>query len=503
MNASPRRGISPAAVLVAAFWSIAVLLATMLPMTDPDTFWHIRVGREILADGVIPTADTWSIVGAGRPWISQDWLSNILMAAAHELGPTAVSIVYGLMAAAAIAVLWIAIRTRVPGIGSLSRVGWLLFGLVLAAPTLGARVQVVDLLLAAVVLWVLWSYLVDRRTRWLIVLPLIAVGWVNLHAGFPLLFLFGGAVVVGEAVDRLAGRRTPDEPLNWRDQVRLVVALGAASLALVLNPNGWAIYGYPFETLGITALAGFVGEWQPASLAAPPGQLLAAFVVFGVLPSLALGWRTVRLADAFILLGLVLMAFTAVRFLLVAGPIGAAIVSVIMGGWLPGSALGKRLDPVVARLRRPAVGPHRLINGALIVGVVALGASAAMLRVGPAGQASAIASDYPVEAVRWLGAQPEQRVFNRYEWGGYLGLALSDRPIFIDGRADIYGDALILEYVETISVNVDPQVIFDRYEIDAVLYPIDSVLGVWLDGQDEWTRAYAGSAAAVWTRDAS
>lgn len=503
MNATPPRGISPAGVLVAAFWAVAVLPATLLPMTDPDTFWHIRVGREIIEHGGIPTVDTWSIVGAGRAWVSQDWLSNVAMAGVHELGPTAVSVVYGLMAAAAVAILWFAIRVRRPDIGPLPRVGWLIFGLVLAAPTLGARVQVVDLLLATLVIWILWSYLASRRTHWLMALPLVAVLWVNLHAGFPLLFLFGGAIVVGEALDRITSRRAQGEPLTWGQQVRLLVALGASALALVLNPNGWAIYAYPFDTLEITALSRFVGEWQPASLGAPSGQLLAAFVVIGVLPALALGWRTARSADVLILLGMVVMAVTAVRFLLVTGPIGAAIVCVVITGPLAGTRLGSRLCRIAARLDRPVGGARRIVNAALVVGVVVLGVALVAVRVGPAGQVSAVAAEYPVGAVRWLGNQPEQRVFNRYEWGGYLGLQLPDRPIFIDGRADIYRDPLILEYVQTISVNIDPQVTFDRYEIDAVLYPTESVLGTWLDDQDAWTRSYADDTAAVWTRRGS
>src|SRR5690606_18757284 len=103
--------------------------------------------------------DDWSIAGAGRPWVSQDWASNAIMAALYEAGtwgPTLISIAYGLMALGAIALLWDAIGVRDRSIGWLARIAWLLFGLVLAAPVLGARVQVVDLLLGAAALNILW-----------------------------------------------------------------------------------------------------------------------------------------------------------------------------------------------------------------------------------------------------------------------------------------------------------------------------------------------------------
>src|SRR5918994_8017498 len=103
-----RIGIS--GVVPAAFWTIAVLGATVLLMTDPDTWWHIRVGREILDTGSIPSVDNWNIAGAGRPWISQDWGSNALMASLHDAGgPTLVSVVYGVMAVLAVALLWNAV----------------------------------------------------------------------------------------------------------------------------------------------------------------------------------------------------------------------------------------------------------------------------------------------------------------------------------------------------------------------------------------------------------
>src|SRR5687767_7827743 len=99
-----RAGIGIGGVVAAAFWAIAVLGASMLPMTDPDTWWHLRVGREILDTGSVPSVDSWSIAGAGRPWVSQDWGSNVLMAALHEAGgPTLVSLAYGALTAVSVA----------------------------------------------------------------------------------------------------------------------------------------------------------------------------------------------------------------------------------------------------------------------------------------------------------------------------------------------------------------------------------------------------------------
>jgi hypothetical protein len=107
----------------------------------------------------------------------------------------------------------------------------------------------------------------------------------------------------------------------------------------------------------------------------------------------------------------------------------------------------------------------------------------------------------PVGAVAWMDEHdPGDRIFNRYEWGGYIGLNRPDRPIFMDGRADVYGDAKLYQYISVIGLTVDPQTVFDRYQIDHVVIPPDWALARWLDGSPSWRGVYADDVAAVWVR---
>src|SRR4029077_10489191 len=132
-----------------------------------------------------------------------------------------------------------------------------------------------------------------------------AVLWANLHAGWVLLFLLGGATVAGEAVDRVLGRQPGGHPpLRWSELRDLTVALVASAAALAINPNGLALYAYPFYTLGLTSLQRNVMEGFPADLAPLFGRLLLAFVVLGVVPTLLFARRRLRTSDALILVGL-------------------------------------------------------------------------------------------------------------------------------------------------------------------------------------------------------
>ncbi len=242
------RGLAASGIAVIAFFMAAVLPSATWPLIDGDVWWHLRAGEEILATGAVPRADSWSFTAFGTPWISQDWLTNAAMAAIRgtdPLGETVLSLTFGLLVVAAFAVLWRTIGVRNPAVRWAWRIVWLTLGLILAAPVLGVRVQIVDLLLSAVVLWLLARYLVDRQRRWVVALPFVAAAWANLHAGWPMLFLLGGAVLVGEAGDRLLHRSVSPGPLEPRQLRDLGLALIVAFGALALNPNGTALWGYP------------------------------------------------------------------------------------------------------------------------------------------------------------------------------------------------------------------------------------------------------------------
>ncbi|MDQ3688999.1 MAG: hypothetical protein M3406_03005 [Chloroflexota bacterium] len=500
-------GLSTAAVGVVAIAFMVWLPRPAIPLIDGDIWWHLRAGEEVLNTGRVPSTDTWSIAGNGLPWTSQDWLSNAVVAATYrmgELGPTALSVGFSLLVMLAAYILWRGIGLRRPGTSWLSRLLWLTAGITVAGPVLGVRIQVIDLPLAAAALVVCWHYLARHRQLVLGWLPIIAVAWANLHAGWLLLFLLGGAVIVGEAIDRILvlRRSVAPEPLAWRQLGWLAAALVASAAVISVNPSGPALYLYPLETASIAAHRDFLAEWSPPDIATLPGQLFVSYVVLGVVPALALGWRRMRAADALVLVGLTVMGATAARFLLVVGPIGLAIVAFTLTPVIAETDLGRQLAPRVERMARPPRrGAAASVNLALAGILAAVGVGITMARVSPAVQRSAIGEHMPVRAVDWIVAnEPGDRPFNTYAWGGYLGFERPGTLVYIDGRSDIYGDAPIRAYADAISLRANPQMLLDHGEIDHVLFNTDHPFAEWLDENPAWTRAYSDEQASVWVR---
>lgn len=507
MSSTERRrfGLSTAAVAVVAVAFMVWIPRPAIPLIDGDVWWHLRAGQELLASGRIPSTDTWSIVGNGMAWTSQDWLSNVLSAAIYrigQLGPTLLSLAFSLLVVGSLVLLWRGLSLRGTDTGWLSRLVWLTVGLTVAGPVVGVRVQVVDLPLAVATLVVCWHFLAHRRPAVLAWLPLISVAWANLHAGWLLMFLLGGAVLAGEAADRVLRRDLAPAALEWVQMGWLGGAGGLALLAIGLNPNGAALYLYPLETASIAAHRDFLAEWSAPDLGSLPGQLFAAFVLLGVVPALLLGGRRARTADILILVGLTVMSATAARFLLVAGPIGAAIVAMLLSPELARSRTGRRLGPIVDRMARaPRTGAAAATNLLLATVLAAVGIGITLARVAPAAQETAIREHMPVAAVDWIVAnQPGSRPFNTYAWGGYLGYRRPESLVYIDGRSDIYGDGPIRAYADAISLRTDPGALLDAQEIDHVLFNTDHPFAQWLDDSPGWTRVHTDSLASVWVR---
>src|SRR6202021_2681853 len=107
----------------------------------------------------------------------------------------------------------------------------------------------------------------------------------------------------------------------------------------------------------------------------------------------------------------------------------------------------------------------------------------------------------PVTALAHVPPQLlSQPVFNEYAFGGYL-IFKGVKP-YIDGRADMYGDAFVQEYL-AIAGGVEPDVdtAFKRWNITwVIISPRDGLVSL-LDRKSGWRRLYSDPFAVLFARD--
>ncbi|MET0708539.1 MAG: hypothetical protein ABWY82_17120 [Tardiphaga sp.] len=106
----------------------------------------------------------------------------------------------------------------------------------------------------------------------------------------------------------------------------------------------------------------------------------------------------------------------------------------------------------------------------------------------------------PAAAVDVLKARNPKRVLNDLPFGGYM--IWRQMPVFIDGRAELYGEAFELAYYRALQLKDVNQFldILSTWEIDAVLLtPGTPAVGL-LDNISGWQRIYSDANAVLHVR---
>jgi hypothetical protein len=158
--------------------------------------------------------------------------------------------------------------------------------------------------------------------------------------------------------------------------------------------------------------------------------------------------------------------------------------------------------PLAAQLRAmpsaPAAPRARRKGSA---GVVAL-AAFAVLGFVASHHFAPVATQTPVAAVDLLQARKAARILHNPGFGGYL--ITRGVPVFMDGRAELYGEALVVETLNALDLKTAGGflALLDRYRIDATLLRPETPAVGLLDRLDGWRRAYTDDFAVIHVRDA-
>jgi hypothetical protein len=468
-----RIGALPGWLLLGFVVYALVLVNGSLLLGDSDTYWHIAVGKWILDHAAFPHADIYSFTKAGEPWISSSWLAQVLYAASYEWAGWAGPIVIASAAiGAAAALLAQGLGNR---IGGTYAVAITCAALILPASHFFARPHV--LVMPVMVAWAAGLLRSSERgaapSWWL--LPLMVL-WANLHGSF----VFGLTLVAPFALDALWNAERP----AWRSLALRWMVFGAAALAACCaTPYGWGSILASRKILDLGELLHLIYEWMPVDFSrfgAFEGCILvslAAALYYGVrLPA----------PRILLLLGLLHMALSHVRnveiFALLAPLVVAAPVAAQFA-----------LQPAqLARTAFPAASAAML---AVLAGAMTWAFAATHPFAAPANQTPAAALDV-------LKAHHAKRILNDLPFAGYF--IAQGVPVFIDGRAELYGEAFVMAYYRAMQLK-DVGVLLDllkTYDIDAVVLTPATPAVSFMDHVPGWQRVYADDNAVVHLRQA-
>ena len=108
---------------------------------------------------------------------------------------------------------------------------------------------------------------------------------------------------------------------------------------------------------------------------------------------------------------------------------------------------------------------------------------------------------FPAAAVDWVVANhPSGNIYNTYGWGGYLIWRLPDYPVYIDGRADLYGDRFIESYIQTYNAQSGWEENLANNNVNLVLVENGSGIGNALKQTLGWELVFDNESALLFQR---
>lgn len=447
-------------------------------LADPDTQWHIAVGRWILEHGTVPTVDSQSHTFLGKPWIAKEWLSQVVLALTYDAaGWNGVAV----LAAGAIAITFsLMLRLLLRDLALMPALVLATAALAMSAPHFLARPYVLSF--PFVLLWMaglVRAVEEERAPRWQLLLALLA--WANLHGGFTLGLVLLAAFALEAVAAAPAGAVRRHRAIVW-------AKFGAASaVAACVTPYGAESMLVTVRILALDELLPAIREWQSPNFHERPLQeLLLLAGLFGLVAS-RLKAPLVRLLIVFGLLHLYLRHERNAELLATLAPL--ALVPCIARQW---PVLGRAAAAQVAG--RPVAG--RLAAGVGILAAAAIGLGLARLTApGPPSDA------LPVSALAFAQrAALKGPVFNDYNYGG--ALLLRGIPTFIDGRGELYDGPFTRRYLDALYLREGAQLaeLLDNHRIGWTLLATRRPANLLLELMPGWRRVYRDEHATIFER---
>ncbi|MBI5640941.1 MAG: hypothetical protein HZA17_10995 [Nitrospirae bacterium] len=462
------------------------------PVYDPDFWWHLKTGEWIWQNRSIPTHDPFSHTTYINITPEQEHLVKrilaqyrisqpIIYATWHLAGSTGIILLRtGILLATVMSIfLWLKRRKVDFGI-SISLT--LLAGIHLSDFT-GERPQLFSFLCAAIYLIELEAACKGKK-RTIFTLPTISILWANLHGAGLFAWLFGGFYILRAAqmLIRDKGER--------KAAVTALLAIIISLICTFFNPNN--VFSTLMSFIGIlgTKHTNMNTEYMsPVTQFSVMGALYPSYWLLVFFSLLLILMRKLPIFHSLIVLAVMSLSLYAARFT----PLFVVTAPILIGGESLAIAAKDNFRKIISFL---------LISTTLLTATYTIYESREELfRLG-------LNTDhYPSAAISHIKAHHiSGKMFNFFEWGGYLLWHLPEQKTFIDSRV-LRLDVWDTYYHTVFTPAPDWKDTMLRYEINFILLPAVSPgtgepLGIvyLLIDDPQWQAVHADDLSFIFTK---
>ncbi|MCJ7792674.1 MAG: hypothetical protein MUP45_01735 [Candidatus Marinimicrobia bacterium] len=465
--------------LVLIFLIVGLFLLFFLPPFDPDLGWQLRCGQQIWQQKELCTVNTFSVFLENYRWTDARAFYQALIFPFYPwFGLLGLSLINGLLMATAF-FFWLSLagkkEIKVILLPLIIFFSWLVLGF-------GIRNQLISLFFLLLLLKVIEQVHQGKR-GWFFLLPLVMFFWANSHGGFVL----GVFLLLAFLLEKTIEFMTKKE--SFKNYLFLFGWLIFSLLATFINPFGFKIYFEAWRHFSVVPLSRLIAEWVPP----PFGWQIMVFLFLGLALGVIYQARKKSLT-LFKLLGLFFLAFLALKAR------RDLVFFFFFAGYVLSSFKLKKTDLQALTL---------LISMAIFVlGFLLQFPRTIMIDGNWEKFCSSAKTRYPAQAVEFLRKQPAKgRIFNAYEWGGFLIWQLPEYKVFVDGRMPAWQTASSKSpytiYLETLQTQPGWQATLTEFKIDWLFIYPGTFMDLKIKDKPEdfgWQEVYRDELAVIYQK---
>ena len=487
---------------------LALLLVFMMSArapVDTDMYWALRVGKEIVESRAFIHTDPITYTHAGQPWVSHSWLFDVVLYGMYNwLHYHGLTLLVALLAAVTMAILWFQLT------GSAAfRTLMIVFAGLIAAPTWTPRPQMISMLLLCLTYLILFLYRRAKDRRLLLILPPMMILWANLHGGYILGLVAIGTLIAGEIVDHLLFNNTQDN-LSWLQIRDLGILLVVCLLFTLITPYGFGTWEITFSTFNMNANE-IISEWQ-----SPNFHQSVVFPYFlSILMLVGMLALSKQKRSAWDMMTLVVFLYFSLSSRRQIGVYAVAVVPILGRGlWDLLVEWWKTFETYLKDQKEKLwlwfnkitaarqAKEHKWVN-LLVVALFAAACWGKLLYVSMPYLVEEVLNPtvFPVAAVQKLQELAQDgQLFNEYGWGGYHSWFAPEIPVYIDARADLFGDEFIFHWDQVCLNQADWRAEFEKWGITNVLIMADCPLAQELQYDDAWQLIFEDEISVLYVK---
>lgn len=494
-----------------------------LLFSDGSTGWHLVTGEHILKTMSIPRQDLMSYTFPDKQWVAYEWLFDAAIAWLASIGgmnllAVVVSVLIGFIFVA----LYDRMRASGCPMGAASAL--VLLGIITSAIHWLVRPHVMTFLGVFLYSTMLEDFYRGKIGAKKLIASLFAymIVWVNCHPAFLLGIAIVGLYLVITSLKWFERSEAAARREARGSALMLALTLAAVVAATLINPYGIHLYEYIVEYLkGSTVLDAtnefmspvFKGNIHSACL-----ELLFAALIVG----LAVTKRRPSVPQLAMTLVFAHLSLSAVRnmplFVIVSLPVLGMLFAKPESVAKPDCSTTESLPLKPAdtstfwgRLKL-AFADFEAQEKRCKMHIAAIAFAVFMMPIAASGGSffgtPVLGSDFdfenkPTATLAYLKEHDllKYRGANFDNWGGYLRYKLGTR-VFIDDRADFYGEAFYHEYKTISFAHPGWKDVLNRYKINWLLFGKNSRISAALKEDPDFELAAEDAAASLFVRKA-